>query len=56
MTIAQKGLEIALEKKLHDELYDCFKAAIEEVGIENFKKCSFFLSNEMASRQLSKAA
>jgi len=37
-------------------LQDCIVKAIKEVGVQNFKKTSLFLSNEMGEKQLDKAA
>lgn len=42
----------SMEKNIHE----CVVKAIQEVGIENFKKTSLFLSNEMRKKQLDKAA
>lgn len=34
------------KKELEKRLYDAFLFAINAIGIDNFKKCSFFLSNQ----------
>lgn len=35
---------------LKKDLRKAFKKAIEKIGIENFKKCSWFLSNDRVTK------
>lgn len=52
LPMAEKEGKPDMEKTL----YECVLKAIQEVGIENFKKTSLFLSNEKVIKQLEKAA
>ena len=41
---------------MKEVLHECIVKAIQEVGVQNFKKTSLFMSNEMAKKRLDKAA
>ena len=36
---------MTVSKEDEEKIFQAFKFAIEKIGLEKFKKCSFFLSN-----------